>query len=146
MAKVTVDDFLQYYREVAMQIPNDEYFVQAMENTWCDVVEDIDAVVKKDKVMHIIKLMRHRLTTVANNSQEEYVLRDIFRTYDLDKSGSLTINEMGGLLSKLGVSVTEKELIATMREMDSNKSGVIEFEEFVQFMVLDPWKWNEKGF
>jgi len=140
MAKVTVDDFLQYYREVAMQIPNDEYFVQAMENTWCDVVEDIDAVVKKDKVMHIIKLMRHRLTTVANNSQEEYVLRDIFRTYDLDKSGSLTINEMGGLLSKLGVSVTEKELIATMREMDSNKSGVIEFEEFVQFMVLDPWK------
>lgn len=123
-----------------MQIPNDEYFIQAIENTWKDVVEDIDATVKKDKVMHIIKLMRHRLTTVANNSQEEYVLRDIFRTYDLDKSGALTINEMGGLLSKLGVAVNEKELLAVMREMDSNKSGVIEFEEFVQFMVLDPWK------
>jgi Ca2+-binding EF-hand superfamily protein len=68
------------------------------------------------------------------------VLRNIFRTFDLDKSGALTINEMAGLLSKLSVSVTEKELLAVMREMDSNKSGVIEFEEFCQFMVLDPWK------
>ena len=90
--------------------------------------------------MHIIKLMRHRLTTVANNGQEEYVLRDIFRTFDLDKSGCLTLNEMAGLLAKLGVAVNEKELLALMREMDSNNSGVIEFEEFCQFMVLDPWK------
>ena len=90
--------------------------------------------------MHIIKLMRHRLTTVANNGQEEYVLRDIFRTFDLDKSGYLTLNEMAGLLAKLGVAVNEKELLALMREMDSNNSGVIEFEEFCQFMVLDPWK------
>jgi Ca2+-binding EF-hand superfamily protein len=29
-----------------------------------------------------------------------------------------------------------------MREMDTNNSGVIEFEEFCQFMVLDPWKWR----
>jgi Ca2+-binding EF-hand superfamily protein len=68
------------------------------------------------------------------------VLRDIFRTFDLDKSGALTINEMAGLLAKLGVAATDKELIALMREMDSNKSGVIEFEEFCQFMVVDPWK------
>ena len=140
MAKVTVDDFLQHYREVAMQIPNDDYFVQKIESTWKDVVEDIHAPVKRDKVMHIIKLMRHRLTTIANNSQEEYVLRDIFRTFDLDKSGCLTLNEMAGLLAKLGVAVNEKELLALMREMDSNNSGVIEFEEFCQFMVLDPWK------
>ena len=140
MAKVTVDDFLQHYREVAMQIPNDDYFVQKIESTWKDVVEDIHAPVKRDKVMHIIKLMRHRLTTLANNSQEEYVLREIFRTFDLDKSGYLTLNEMAGLLAKLGVAVNEKELLALMREMDSNNSGVIEFEEFCQFMVLDPWK------
>lgn len=90
--------------------------------------------------MHMIKLMRHRLTTVSNNGQEEYVLRNTFRTFDLDKSGAVTINEMAGLLAKLGVAVSDKELVALMREMDTNKSGVIEFEEFLQFMVLDPWK------
>lgn len=88
----------------------------------------------------MIKLMRHRLTTVSNNGQEEYVLRNTFRTFDLDKSGAVTINEMAGLLAKLGVAVSDKELVALMREMDTNKSGVIEFEEFLQFMVLDPWK------
>ena len=140
MEKVTCDDFIQHYREVSMQIPNDDYFVQKIESTWKDVVEDIDAPVKRDKVMHVIKLMRHRLTTIANNCQEEYVLRDIFRTFDTDKSGSLSINEMAGLLAKLGVACSDKELVALMREMDTNKSGVIEFEEFCQFMVLDPWK------
>jgi len=90
--------------------------------------------------MHVIKLMRHRLTTVSNDRQEEYVLRNIFRTFDVDKSGALTINEMAGLLAKLGVAVSDKELVALMREMDTNKSGVIEFEEFCQFMILDPWK------
>lgn len=130
MEKVTVDDFLQHYREAAMQIPNDEYFVQAIEKTWEGVCEDIDADVKKTKVMHIIKLMRHRLMTLANSSQEEYVLREIFRTFDTDKSGALSVNEMAGLLSKLGVIFTEKELVALMRELDTNKSGLIEFEEF----------------
>jgi Ca2+-binding EF-hand superfamily protein len=47
---------------------------------------------------------------------------------------------MAGLLAKLGIAVEEKELLALMREMDTNKSGVIEFEEFCQFMVIDPWK------
>lgn len=67
-------------------------------------------------------------------------MRDIFRTFDTDKSGCLSINEMAGLLAKLGVACSDKELVALMREMDTNKSGVIEFEEFCQFMVLDPWK------
>ena len=140
MEKITVDEFLQYYREVATQVPNDEYFVAHLEKTWIGVVEDLDAPVKKDKVRHIIKLMRHRLTTIANSSQEEYVLREIFRTFDLDKSGALTINEMAGLLAKLGIACEEKELLAVMREMDTNKTGVIEFEEFCNFMVVDPWK------
>jgi Ca2+-binding EF-hand superfamily protein len=139
-ANVSVDDFLQYYKEMATSIPNDDYFVKAIENTWEDVFEDIEAPVKRDKVMNIVKLMRHRLTTISNNSQEEYVLREIFRTYDTDKSGALTINEMAGLLAKLGIAVEEKELLALMREMDTNKTGVIEFEEFCQYMVIDPWK------
>ena len=47
---------------------------------------------------------------------------------------------MSGLISKLGIICSEKELVGLMREMDTNKSGVIEFEEFCQFMVVDPWK------
>ena len=32
--KVTLDEFLDYYRDLSMSIPSDEYFVQMMESTW----------------------------------------------------------------------------------------------------------------
>ena len=55
--------------------------------------------------------MRQRLITKANAHQEEYKLRDMFRTFDKDKSGSLSINELAGLLSELGVAVNDNELV-----------------------------------
>jgi len=32
--KVTLDEFLDYYRDLSMSIPSDEYFVAMMESTW----------------------------------------------------------------------------------------------------------------
>ena len=138
--KVSFDEFLQYYREVATYIPNDEYFMRAIEGQWEGVSEDIEASVNRTRVMHIVKLMRQRLTTISNNKQEEYVLRDIFRTFDLDKSGSITLTELAGMMSKLNVACKEDELLAVMKELDTNMTGTLEFEEFYTFMIVDPWK------
>lgn len=49
--KVSFDDFLQYHRELAMKVPNDEYFVKAVEGFWKSVTEQGDASVKMDNVM-----------------------------------------------------------------------------------------------
>jgi hypothetical protein len=51
-----------------MTIPNDDYFVKAVEGTWKCVSEQGDATVKFDSVMQIIKLMRQRLLTISNNN------------------------------------------------------------------------------
>merc|ERR1740130_2012040 len=32
--KVTLDEFMDYYRDLSMSMPSDEYFVQMMESTW----------------------------------------------------------------------------------------------------------------
>ena len=81
--------------------------------------------------------------TIAGASQEEYALRGMFRSFDVDGSGTLTIEELGGMLSKLGVSCTEGELLAMFRELDTNQSNTLEFEEFQVFMVHDPYtKYN----
>lgn len=32
--KVTLDEFLDYYKDLSMSLPSDEYFVQMMESTW----------------------------------------------------------------------------------------------------------------
>jgi Ca2+-binding EF-hand superfamily protein len=68
------------------------------------------------------------------------MLRKIFKDFDLNQSGTITIDEMGAMLSKLGISVDRKYINAIMRELDSNKTGMLEFEEFVTFLIYDPYK------
>ena len=64
-------------------------------------MEQADSSVQMDSVMQIIKLMRQRLLTVSNNKQEEYVLRNMFRTFDKDNTGKITLNELAGMLAQL---------------------------------------------
>ena len=115
--KISIDEFLQYHRELAMTIPNDEYFARAIESTFKSVQEAGDASIKMNNVMQVIKLMRQRLLTISNNGQEEYVLRNIFRTFDTDKSGYITLNELAGMLAHLQVYVEDNCLQAVMREL-----------------------------
>ena len=117
--KVSIDEFLQTHREISMIIPNDESFVKFLSDNW-GASEQSDSSVKMDSVMQIIKLMRQRLLTISNNGQEEYVLRNMFRTFDRDDTGKITLNELAGMLANLQVLVQEKELLAVMREMDKN--------------------------
>ena len=98
--KVSIDEFLQTHREISMIIPNDETFVKLISDNW-GVSEQSDSSVKMDSVMQIIKLMRQRLLTISNNGQEEYVLRNMFRTFDRDDTGKITLNELAGMLANL---------------------------------------------
>ena len=137
--QVSWDEFCLLYREVAVQVPNDEYFENLISSQWTDT-----AVVGVDKIteeytMHLIGLLRQRLITLANGHQEEYALRNLFRTFDTDGSGAITLEELAGMTGKLGVAVTDDELLALMRGLDENKSGVVEFEEFERFLIEEPY-------
>lgn len=68
------------------------------------------------------------------------MLRKIFQQFDTNDSGSITMDELAGLLAKLGISVERKYLVAMIEVLDSNKSGAIEFEEFANFLINDPYK------
>ena len=48
---------------------------------------------------------------------------------------------MTAMLAKLGISVERKYINAMMRELDTNKTGMLEFEEFLTFILYDPYKW-----
>ncbi len=136
--KISQPEFFQHCLEGAVAIPNDDYFVEHFEQLFSKVREHGETKIRRDRVMHAIKLIRQRLITLANDKQEEYVLRNMFRTFDLDKSGYLTLNELAGLMAKLGVEYEQDLLVAVMRELDTNKTGVIEFEEFYQLPIIHP--------
>lgn len=62
-------------------------------------------------------------------------LKQEFDNYDLDKTGYIDTGEFSLLLENLGEEMTEKELEIVFREFDTDKSGEIEFFEFVKWFV-----------
>ena len=74
--------------------------------------------------------MRQRLLTLSNENQEEYSLRNIFRKFDLDKSGALSVHELRGMLSQLGITAKDEHVVAMLKCLDTNENGCLEFEEF----------------
>ena len=90
-------------------------------------------------MMQVVALLRQRIITLANGHQEEYALRNLFRSFDLDGSGNLSPLEFAGVAAKLGVTLTDVQLTAAFNFLDENKSGTLEFEEFQNFMMNDPY-------
>ena len=133
------EEFWQMMTDYSVQCPNDDSFAAIVQKVW-KITENPGSSVDNTQVMHVLGLMRQRLITLANSQQEEFKLRDMFRTFDKDKSGYLSADELAGLLAQLGVAVKDHELISVMNMLDKNKNGVIEFDEFENFVVVDPYK------
>ena len=64
----------------------------------------------------------------------------MFRTFDTNNNGTLSIAEFKGMLGQLGVEAPDEEVEACMRALDTGKNGVLEFEEFQSFILDSPYK------
>ena len=54
-----------------------------------------------------------------------------FNAFDLDQSGTIDSGEISKALARLGMSVSDSKARAMLREADANRSGSIDFDEFV---------------
>ena len=69
-------------------------------------------------------------------------LRDAFAIFDIDQSGTLTVDELCAILTQptaMNRPLTRQEVTALVEKFDANGNGVLEYEEFVQaFSDLKP--------
>eukprot|EP01065_Artemidia_motanka_P006511 TRINITY_DN13203_c0_g1_i2.p1 TRINITY_DN13203_c0_g1~~TRINITY_DN13203_c0_g1_i2.p1 ORF type:complete len:765 (+),score=312.89 TRINITY_DN13203_c0_g1_i2:57-2351(+) len=83
-------------------------------------VADINCVVAK---IRDVLLKRHTKVT------------DVFRHFDKDHSGTITLEEFRQVMRELNMPVTDHELVTLMRYFDTDGDGVISYHEFVDRMV-----------
>ena len=136
---ITKEEWFGYYTDLAMTIPSDDYFSRHIEATW-GVSEDEQSSIFTDEIKRLIGMLRQRLLTLTAKSYEEFTLRKIFKQFDLNNSNTITLDELGAMLAKLGIAVDRKFIVGMMRKLDTNGTGVIEFDEFANLIVNDPYK------
>lgn len=136
---VSRQEWDDYYTDLSMSLPSDEYFVRMMESVW-QICEDETSTVTLEQIKFLTKTIRSKLMDFSAGQTEELVLRNTFREFDLNKDGVLGSDELQALLVRLQMSVERKYLSALLKKFDRNGNGVIEFEEFVNFIVNDPYR------
>ncbi|CAO3658301.1 unnamed protein product [Umbelopsis ramanniana] len=66
--------------------------------------------------------------------EDEEQLRDCFRAFDKNGDGRISFDELAMAMKELGEDMTHEELEAMMKDGDSDKDGMIDFEEFKRLM------------
>jgi Ca2+-binding EF-hand superfamily protein len=69
------------------------------------------------------------------NETEVEKLWQAFSIFDTDNSGAISATELGQVLQSLGQSLNPTQLRDLIKEVDTDRSGSIEFEEFKTLMI-----------
>eukprot|EP00884_Botryococcus_braunii_P004030 jgi/Botrbrau1/13628/Bobra.0373s0007.1 len=71
-------------------------------------------------------------TVNLHKLEREHILLEAFKHFDTDSSGSLSTDEIREGLAKFGV--TESEISELVEKYDTNKDGMIDYDEFLALM------------
>lgn len=134
---MTKGEFFDYYTDISSSIASDEYFIAMIESAWM-VTENEEDLVFKERLDQLINTVRLKLQNMTK-TQDEYMLRSIFKECDTSKNGCLTVDELEAMLYKLKIAVERKYVNSLFKRFDTNKSGTIEFEEFCAFITANPY-------
>ena len=77
-----------------------------------------------------VKLKKVKDPTGGQVTSTGNELRDIFRRYDRDGSGSISRREFARMLEAMGQDLSEAELDVALDVVDANHSGLISWAEF----------------
>jgi Ca2+-binding EF-hand superfamily protein len=81
----------------------------------------------------MLQKMKEELLGQEDNIEH---LRAYFLDADVDHSGTLSVNEIYGVLLKMGADLTLEELIQLMNEIDTDRNGSLDIDEFVALMTV----------
>lgn len=96
-----------------------------------DLVDEID--IDGNGEIDFLEFLQMMATKYpATNSDEDLI--EAFKIFDSNDNGVITSNELRRIMQNLGERLTDEEIEDIMREVDTDRDGVISFEEFKNAM------------
>jgi hypothetical protein len=118
-----------------VQILNHEFLMLDMDEGTRKIMEaeatGIPQTQGRQVLIPILEKMRE------NMRQQFPLVRDIFRRFDKDHNGVITMEEMKEALQKFSFHLSDDEITIIMRHFDTTKDGQISYNEFCD-AILDP--------
>mmetsp|Transcript_83438 Transcript_83438/g.269912 ORF Transcript_83438/g.269912 Transcript_83438/m.269912 type:complete len:744 (+) Transcript_83438:109-2340(+) len=116
------------YPGAIIKVYNREFEIIDMDEYTRKYIEDPDAMRSFD-LDAVLQKLREGLR------QQYPLVRDIFRKFDLDHDGVLTMHEFRQALAKWGFQISEEESLVLMRHFDSRKDGQVSYNEFCDALL-----------
>ena len=138
-ASITCQQFMDFYADVSMAVFDDAQFITLVSDSW-KIQEAAHKQVNKKDVEQLVAAFRLKLMKQSTkNHHEEFVLRELFRSFDRTENGIVTQEILGAMLAKVDICQTPDVLEAMLIEADlkGNKNGSVEFEEFIHLVCQD---------
>eukprot|EP00931_Biecheleriopsis_adriatica_P037983 TRINITY_DN21789_c0_g1_i5.p1 TRINITY_DN21789_c0_g1~~TRINITY_DN21789_c0_g1_i5.p1 ORF type:complete len:954 (-),score=220.87 TRINITY_DN21789_c0_g1_i5:56-2917(-) len=110
--------------------------------------KDGNGVLEFQEFLHLIQCMEEKLAIIDYEEQLEYAMskgfteaefadfRFAFEELDKDGGGSLSMSEFRKVFVLLNKYITDETFLGIFNTTDKDKSGEIEFREFVDFMKM----------
>ena len=95
----------------------------------CDT--DGDGTIDFDE---FVTMMARKMKSAPNTEEE---MREVFRMFDEDNSGSISSSELRHLLKTLGGGLSQGDVNEIVKAIDINGDGEIDYEEFINAMKSD---------
>merc|ERR1711976_650116 len=108
---------------------NHEFEVLDMDEYTRKVLADPDAVHYRHDLIAVLEKMRESMR------QQFPLVRDIFRRFDSDHDGVITMAEFKKGLEKFGFMLSDEEAVTLMQHFDAREDGQVSYNEFCDALL-----------
>ncbi|CAH1116206.1 unnamed protein product [Phaedon cochleariae] len=82
-------------------------------------------------------IANHFLEEDQDDDQTQQELKEAFRLYDREGNGYITTGTLKEILAALDDNLTSRDLDGIIAEIDTDGSGTVDFDEFMEMMTGD---------
>ncbi|XP_046992507.1 troponin C, isoallergen Bla g 6.0101 isoform X2 [Schistocerca americana] len=100
-----------------------------------DIIDEVDADGSGQLEFDEFVQLAARFLVEEDAEAMQQELREAFRLYDKEGNGYITTGVLREILRELDDKITEEELDMMIEEIDSDGSGTVDFDEFMEVMT-----------